>query len=149
VLAAGVRDLNDRSITERMQRTSDLEADRPLLGETLWLRFFIYRSLLGRLAFILSRGKEKNHVEDWRLDNGVRQLLGYVLPEPQVEAIAGSSPNDVTAIQRAVNGIESLVLEEMAQWTSGKRSSEESFQHAKDLRIAVQSLGQYGVGANP
>jgi hypothetical protein len=148
-LAAGVKDLDDEVITEKMQRTLDLESDRPLLGEVLWLRFFVYHAFMGRLAHVFSRGKSAGHVEDWRLDPGIKQILSFVLPERDVEAIIGSPPQDVGALQRAVNQLESLILEEISQLASGARSSEDSFQRAKELREVVDRLGPFGVGTAP
>ena len=115
----------------------------------MWLRFFVYRAFMGRLAHVFSRGKGAGHVEDWKSDSGIKQILSFVLPEQDVEATIGSPPQDVGALQRAVNQLESLLLEEISQLATGVRSSEESFQRAKELREVVDKLGPFGVGAPP
>jgi hypothetical protein len=79
-LAASIRDLDDEKNMAAIKRVDSIERERPYLGETLWLRFFIYRAFLGRLAVLTIKGKRTGHFEDWRKDGGIHQIISTVLP---------------------------------------------------------------------
>jgi hypothetical protein len=78
------------------------------------------------------------HVGDWRDDEGVKQLLGYVMTEPARNRLLRID-TAVTAINTLVNTLEGLLLEETSLIISGRRSSDESFENARTLRDAVAS----------
>jgi hypothetical protein len=138
-IAASIEDVTEESILSAMQAANDVEIERPHLGETLWLKFFIYRAFLGRLAFLVLDGKQKGHIEDWREDSGVRQILSHLLTDETLASLLAAK-NDPTAINRAVNALEGTVLEDISRITSGRQSSFESFENSERLREAVASL---------
>jgi hypothetical protein len=137
-IAASISGLSDSTMHQTLSSVSPVERQRPFVGETLWLRFFIYRAFLGRLAHLIVDGKRKGHIPDWRDDSGVGQLLGHVLQKKALEQLL-QSKKDPTAINRALNSLESLILEEMSLITSGQRSSLASFENARQLRDALSS----------
>jgi hypothetical protein len=143
-LAAAIANLSDDTIVAAARATSAIESDRPHLGETLWLQFFIYRAFLCRLAYLVVEGKRRGHIEDWRDDSGVRQLLGHVLSEQHLRSLIDSK-TDPQAVNRAVNLLESLMLKEISLISSGQRSAFESFENAKQLREALASVKASGV----
>lgn len=139
-LATAIASVDDDMLMTALKPSANTELDRPLLGETLWLQFFIYRAFLGRLGVLIVMGKRKRHIPDWRGDTAVRQLLSNVLPKDRLDEIL-SATKDPSAVNRAVDTLEWIMLEEMSRITSGRRSSFESFQNAKDLNAAVAKLG--------
>jgi hypothetical protein len=143
-LADTVSKTTEETIQSAIDATTHLESDRPHLGEALWLRFFIYRAFLARLAYLIVSGKKRRHIQDWRSDGGVRQQLGHVLSKDTVESLLRSA-DDPNSINRAINMLESLLLEEMSLITSGRRSSFESFENAKDLRAAMSAESSAGL----
>lgn len=142
-ISASVQDVDNKMILEAIEETATLKAERPHLGETLWLRFFIYRAFLGRLAHLVTEGKRTGHIPDWRQDSGVQQLLGHVVQEPELsELLKSTSP---ASISQALNVLEGLLLEEISRITSGQRSALESFENAKALRSAMSNTFPSGV----
>ena len=131
--AAGIGNVNDDYITGFMKKVDDVESLRPYLGEVLWLRFFIYRAFVGRLGFIITRGKEKGRIEDWRTDDGVRQILAGILPSGTFDSLT----KNFGAIYPLFAQLEAIILEEISLIVSGRRSASESFESAKDLYEAV------------
>jgi hypothetical protein len=88
-MAASIRDLSDDTTMAAMRSVDSVEAERPYLGETLWLKFFVYRAFLGRLAHLLIEGKRSGHFTDWRKDSGVLQIVANVLSQQTVDGISG------------------------------------------------------------
>ena len=138
-LIALIAEFNIQSIAENMRQGGLLERERPYLGETLWLQFFIYRAFLGRLAIVLSDGVRKGRLEDWRKDDGIRQIISNLLPSETVVSLLEKSPF-IAAISRTVNALETLLLKEISLIVSGRRSSFESFENAKELRAAMDGV---------
>lgn len=135
--SASVQDVDERTTLAAIKETAALEGERPHLGETLWLRFFIYRAFLGRLAHLITEGKRTGHILDWRQDSGVRQLLGHIVQQPDLsELLKSTSP---VSINWALNALEGLLLEEISRITSGQHSALESFENAKALRSAMSN----------
>ena len=142
--AASIQGLDDNTILEAIKETTALEAERPHLGETSWLRFFIYRAFLARLAYLVVEGKRTGHIPDWRQDSGVQQLLGHVIQQSKLGELLKSTPA-VLSINQALNALEGLLLEEISRITSGQRSAFESFENAKALHSAMSSTPPSGV----
>jgi hypothetical protein len=117
-IGALVTSITDRLIVESLNSVDGIENDRPYLGEKLWGLFFVYRAFLGRLAHLIVEGKRRHHIADWREDHGVRQLLGHVLPATEVELLF-QAKEDVTAVTRAVDTLQLLILVEIRHITSG------------------------------
>jgi hypothetical protein len=124
-----------------MKRIGAVERERPYLGETLWLKFFIYRAFLGRLAYLVIQGKRTGHFDDWRNDKGIRQILSTVLPEKLMQGLLnGNGAEGATAVRRAADELERSVLEEISLILSGKRSATDSFENARELFEAAASM---------
>jgi Adenylate and Guanylate cyclase catalytic domain len=113
-----VSSITDQAIVDAMRRTSRVENDRPYLSDVLWSLFFIYRAFLGRLAALIEMGKRKRHIEDWRMDRGVRQILGNVFQEQELKHLLGSD-RDPNAIYRIVDRLQCLILEQVRLVASG------------------------------
>jgi hypothetical protein len=145
-IGASIRDVNDESTVNAMNEVESVENERPYLGEVLWLKFFIYRAFLGRLSVLIIKGKETGRFQDWREDNGVRQLLPNVLKPEVIDAILNRLPSFVS-VTRATAELENSILEETSLILSGGRSAIESFQNATELREAVTRYSQGAQGS--
>ena len=142
-IAASVSSLTDRQIMEANEKTKKIEADRPYLGEMLWLRFFIYRAFLSRVAHLIVDGKEKGRIISWREDSGVQQILRNVIEIKPLTEVLGDKRNP-SSINMIVQEIENQILKEISLSLTGKRSTLESLEIAKDLQTAVAGLNPFG-----
>lgn len=136
--AAAIANVNDDFVTGAMKTVDDVELDRPYLGEILWLRFFIYRAFVGRLGYLVTRGKERRRIADWREDNGIRQILSGALPQSTVKALLNNQ--NVASIYTVFGQLEATILEEVSLVLSGRRSASDSFENAKELQQAVSKF---------
>ncbi len=93
---------------------------------------------MGRLGYLVTRGKEKHHIGDWREDSGIRQILSGALPEVTVNSLLNK--NSVGSIYTVFGHLESTILEEVSLVLSGRRSASDSFENAKDLHQAVSKF---------
>jgi len=144
-LAASIQEVNDETTIAAIRRVDPVEQERPYLGETLWLKFFIYRAFLGRLAYLTIRGKRSGHFIDWTSDDGVRQIISNVLPAETVQS-ALKGPAASLGVRRLADQLEWSILEEMSLILSGKRSAAESFENAKQLFEQVTKLETRSTG---
>ncbi len=127
----GLRKIDDDYITNCSQGVLELENFRPYLGETLWLYFFVYRAILGRLAILVKWIKEGRETGDWRQDSGIQQHLKAVFEKDEFNSLINSSPME---IYYALNILDSKILREVSFILSGRKSSLESFENSKELR---------------
>lgn len=143
ITAASVSDLDDKKISEVIKQTEKIESDRPYFGEMLWLRFFIYRAFLARLAILIVDGRKKSHIIDWREDPGIQQILRNVIDLKQLTQLLSDKTNPF-AIRIALQEIENQILKEISLLITGKQSTLESLEIAKDLQASVAKLNPYG-----
>ena len=113
-----VSSITDARVSAALIRTSDIERDRPYLGETLWSQFFSYRAFLGRLAVLITIGRKRGHVEDWRTDSGIRQILTAAFGQENLGGILGNA-NDPHAIGRILDHSQSMMLKGIDRISSG------------------------------
>lgn len=128
----------ETEVSRLLTFTNDLEKHRPLVGEQLWLHFYIYRAFLGRLATLISLGIRDRHFADWRLDVGVRQLIGYVLPRETVDRLLDTTPA-LGDPQVVVSALEAVVLEDIRNILSGKEASKETMETALHIRAGIDA----------
>lgn len=138
-LFESLRELDSQTITTNMKESNKLENERPYLGETLWLQFFLYRAFLGRLTIVLTGGLEKGRITDWRKDQGIMQILSNALPADNVKYLLEKAVFIMSA-SATLNALESNILKEMSLIVSGRRSSFESFENAKELQEAIAKM---------
>jgi len=143
--ATSIKDVNDETTIAAIQRVAPVEQERPYLGETLWLKFFIYRAFLGRIANLAIDGKRSGHFIDWTSDEGVRHIISNVLPLKTVQSTL-NGPSASLGIRRLADQLERSILEEVSLILSGKRSAVESFENAKQLFEQVAKLATKRAG---
>lgn len=137
-----VNDLDDSTTSNALNATSDIEKLRPLIGEKIYILFFIYRAFIGRLADFVVQGKKGKEVPDWRSDDATQHLLATVLTEEEISEALNSQ---VKALDNVINRLEEKIIQEINLTLSGKRSSTESIKHARKLKKSlddITSLGQ-------
>lgn len=127
----GLKNFNDEYIASFPREVEDIESFRPYLGETLWLYFFVYRAILGRLGLLVVWIKEGKNIGDWRQDSGIQQHLKAVFSKEEFNGFIKSSPLDV---YYTMNALDAKVLKEISYILSGRKSSLESFENSKVLR---------------
>jgi hypothetical protein len=108
----GLRKIDDAYIANYPSEVEELEKIRPYLGETLWLYFFIYRAILGRLAILVKWLKDGKDIGDWRQDNGIQQHLKAVLEKDEFNGFMKLSPMDIYYTLNILDGkVLNLTLE--------------------------------------
>jgi len=142
-MAASIASLTDVSAMDPIEPTGAVEVERPHLGEVLWLLFFVYRAFLGRLAFNLARAKAKGHIPDWREDNGLQEILSGALPKDDL-ALINKSSGHLNTLNRILQSLESRILREASLITSGRYSSLETLENARQLQDLASSLTPHG-----
>lgn len=141
--SASARQLTDDYIGKVLVSVDDIERARPLLGDRLWLYFYIYRAVRGRSANKLVAGIRGGHIEPWHEDGGLRQLLGYAVPD-RLDAIYGDAAG-FGFLTRAFGELELCILREIALVVSGETSSRESYEISSKLREATRTVNASGV----
>lgn len=107
-----VSSITDGKLHAAIVRVNQVEDDRPYLGERLWSQFFVYRAFLGRLATLILMGKKNGHIENWRKDGAVLQILTSLFGQKDLESVLGRD-NDPHSIARIIDRLESLMLNEI------------------------------------
>lgn len=54
---------------EWIKSSLELEKYRPYLGEVLWQQFYFYRSILGRMAVLITQLMKGEKLDDWKEDS--------------------------------------------------------------------------------
>ena len=132
-LAGPAAQMTNQAVIDATSIAGEVEKDRPLLGEMIWLYFSAYRSFLGRLAILIATGRDAGHIGDWRDDTLINEILGTVLLSSDIESLLrgkGVFPSP----RRAADKLESMILSELSRLLSGEISSLESFENTRKLR---------------
>ena len=118
-------------------RNSEIEVVRPFVGEQLFLQFYVYRAVSGRIVFLLEKGLESDNVTPWYDDQGIHQLLGYVLTEEEIEQLRRAKISQVHWMQ---NAVEDKILRGLRKLIAGEVSSEEGLAQAQRNLEAVRAM---------
>jgi hypothetical protein len=113
-----VASITDELIAEAMRHAGRVENGRLYLADVLWSQFYVYRAFLGRLAALIVIGKRQRHIEDWRNDRGIRQILGSVFEAGQLEGLLGSKEN-MHAVNHVIDRLQNLMLNEISRISTG------------------------------
>jgi hypothetical protein len=109
--------ITDDLFVESTRRTSQVEKGRPYLREKLWAQYFAYRAFLGRLAVLITMGKRRHHIDDWREDSGVHQILASTFSQQELESLVKGATNP-NAIHFVLGKLEALMLDELRRIAS-------------------------------
>jgi hypothetical protein len=113
-----VSSITDAHVSAALDRARDIERDRPYLGEKLWSQFFSYRAFLGRLAVLITMGKKRGYIENWKADAGICQILTAAFGQEYLGGMLGNA-NDPHAINRILDHSQSIMLKEIDRISSG------------------------------
>ncbi|MCY3887953.1 MAG: hypothetical protein OXG19_09695 [Chloroflexi bacterium] len=117
--------------------TLEAEHVRPFLGEDLFLKFFIYRACLGRVAYLLERDVRQGEVKPWFRDSGIRQHLRLVLEEDEMKQL---DELPIGQLSWTLNIMEGKILDQLRRVVSGEISMTESLEQARAIRESIQKL---------
>ncbi|MBI1755850.1 MAG: hypothetical protein HYR64_01930 [Fimbriimonas ginsengisoli] len=124
-LAEFVPTSSEKDLTERLLGfRRGIEESRPLLGERLWLMFFVHQALgFGIISKLCQSIDKHDRIPEWnKFVDGKpfdrRPLLLLVLSEDELSAIEKIS---VAVPMRILSAIEDKMLSEMHSWILGKQ----------------------------
>lgn len=58
---------------------TEIEKERPFIGENIWLYYDIYKTFIGRIGFLLINGTEKRYFKHWHKDSLINSLFDKTL----------------------------------------------------------------------
>jgi hypothetical protein len=120
----------DEYLEKHYKITNEIRKLRPLIGENLWLTYFVYQAFLGRLIFLLQIGLEKGEVNYWQDDETFNQVLEIVIkPEELSKLIIDNVPS----YDNVLNFLEIQAISDISEQISGKRMNEEAVSQALKL----------------
>lgn len=97
----------------------NLDRHRLFCGDKLWLIFFIVRAVYMRSSLLIARSFQKHDFDDWRKDDGIRQLLSAVLP---TALIADVRVREIGGLSIAISQLEAEFLHEATRVMSGSKA---------------------------
>ena len=130
-------ELVNENMTEPVTRGTGVERVRPFLGEPLYLQFFIYRAITGRVAYLLEKGLKAGKLTPWYEDDGIHQLLGHVLTEKEIRHL---KQQDISQLHWVQNAIEAKILVGMQRLIAGEISSQEGVKQAQNILEQVRTI---------
>lgn len=98
----------------------DAEMARLYVGEYMYSLFWAYRAIIGRIVFIIMAGVQKDTIQDWAQDTGIRQLIKHVLTDAEIQEFDNQS---IGRINWLCNQIEQKILVHSAKIISGEASA--------------------------
>lgn len=110
----------------------NLDRFRLFCGDRVWLIFYIYRAVIMRNAFLISLSFKDKSYNDWRKDDGIRQLLSSLLPENDLQKIRQSS---FGGLANALSRLETDFLHEAARVMSGSKAMAESLSDMQAMML--------------
>ena len=117
--------------------TAEIERVRPFVGEYLWSLFFSYRAFLLRVVILVFFERAKDEPKFWKLDSGVNQILGAVLPQPEMTRFKAK---EIGAIQYAQTLIERKFISHVEKVLSGDASIQEGLDQAHKIMTATEQV---------
>jgi hypothetical protein len=134
------KDLSDDEIVKMTVKLNEgIELVRPFVGESLWALFYAYRALRMRLIYLIFIGVKENKMKDWKNDNGILQLLKYVLTDKEMETFKSKSFGAMSFFSET---IESRIIEFSQKIISGETSAQVGLDQAKKIMAAASNLNR-------
>lgn len=108
----------------------NLDRHRLFCGDKLWLIFFIIRAVYMRSSLLIARSFQKNDFDDWRKDDGIRQLLSAVLPTVFIEDVRA---RQIGGLSMAIAQLETEFLHEATRVMSGSKAMADSLTNMQSV----------------
>jgi hypothetical protein len=110
----------------------NLDKHRLFCGDRLWLLFFIIRAVYLRASLLIAQSFQKGDYDDWRKDDGIRQLLSAVLPKDFVEKVRARQAG---GLQSAIDQLEAQFLHEATRVMSGSKAMADSLADVQSVML--------------
>ena len=124
------RDELDNLATNGAVLEPDLDRHRLFCGDKLWLIFFIVRAVYMRSSLLIARSFQIHDFNDWRKDDGIRQLLSAVLP---TAFIADVRSRESGGLSIAISQLEAEFLHEATRVMSGSKAMADSLTNMQSV----------------
>ena len=121
----------------------DIEEVRPLVGEVLFARFFVYRAVLGSICHFLFESASTRHTAPWTEAENIRRLLRVALTESEFEEFLRLADGHVDWTR---SRLQKPILADLGELIAGGHSKDEGLSKAQEILEAVQAteLGKSG-----
>ena len=126
----------DQTSLQLSSVSEEVEEARPFAGEYLYSCFYVYRAMTGRIAYLLTKGRDKGHISPWYEDSALRQVLRVVLTRDE---LTDFDSQEGMKIMRAWALIEGKILLEFEKIVSGKASAEEAYADGRRILEAARA----------
>lgn len=110
----------------------NLDRHRLFCGDKLWLIFFIIRTVYMRSSLLIARSFQKNDFDDWRKDDGIRQLLSAVLPTAFINDVQA---RQIGGLSMAIAQLEAEFLHEATRVMSGSKAMADSLTNMQSVML--------------
>jgi|GEM_PF-1959672 len=108
----------------------NLDRHRLYCGDRLWLIFFIVRAVYMRSSLLIARSFQKHDFDDWRKDDGIRQLLSAVLPTAFIDEVRA---REIGGLSIAISQLEAEFLHEATRVMSGSKAMADSLTNMQSV----------------
>ncbi len=108
----------------------NLDRHRLFCGDKLWLIFFIVRAVYMRSSLLIARSFQKHDFDDWRKDDGIRQLLSAVLLTAFIDDLRA---REIGGLSIAISQLEAEFLHEATRVMSGSMAMADSLTNMQSV----------------
>jgi hypothetical protein len=110
----------------------DLNTHRLFCGDRLWLVFYVVRAVLLRSSLLVAMSFKNKEFQDWRKDDGIKQLLETVLP---VDFVTNVRASQFGGLQKALDQLEADFLHEATRVMSGSKAMADSLANLQAIML--------------
>ena len=116
------------------------ERVRPFLGEDLWILYWAYRAVVGRLCLKVLEGRDKRKIPPWGLNARwrARRVHGQIAPASLEQRRNPLIPPSIAVPSTLMGLCERRILLEMERRISGRHIAEASIEDGRRLRDVLQ-----------
>ncbi|GAA4772648.1 hypothetical protein GCM10023219_19800 [Stakelama sediminis] len=110
----------------------NLDRHRLFCGDKLWLIFFVIRAVYMRSSLLIARSFQQHDLDDWRKDDGIRQLLSAVLPTAFIDDV---QTRQIGGLSVAISQLEAEFLHEATRVMSGSKAMADSLTNMQSTML--------------
>lgn len=108
----------------------NLDRHRLFCGDKLWLIFFVIRAVYLRSSLLIAQSFQNHDFDDWRKDDGIRQLLSTVLSTAVIDDVRS---RQFGGLSIAISQLEAAFLNEATRVMSGSKSMADSLTNMQSV----------------
>ena len=128
---------------EILSSTAEVAHERLKAGEYLYALFDAYRTIVGRAAIVLVRGRDAGKMEPWYFDGIVCSVLSKTFSDDELRSFNSMPIGKVTWVR---SSIERKFIEAANQLFSGGELAMQAIQQARAIEDAVATAKRAGTG---